>query len=1431
MVTERNIHGRRWWVLVFTFTYACYGGAVDIDRTQPNKVQKEIFTGEWYFMPTVVEVDYQQGIVFEGAQGKLERIRWEIRQDMLVGYRSYEVLMGAEEGNGSPEFNGGPVVAFPISSHFDVIREYNPRTGAQSNVLVESEVERHWSERTWMRVDWSQNLVNDPYNFFDALDAFAVPRFEQDGVDNPHRPEISATNINVVGSYLMQPDYRTCANLFDDYFCGPTQARVKLSFKKVEGNRWSEDGRNLLSDYEPVYYPDVMPIRYADGTPVTRCFSDGFCQRETVPVFERFGYFRHQRLAYDSEFQWTRDGRVFLGHRHNLWTRTRDAQGRLIDPAHRYPRKIIYYTNVDFPEDADAWAAAFDIAADWDEALRRTVAELRRLKGIATDWQDIEPIFEVRENSCNVDNVNRYADTYALRDELQEAGIEKVTRGNLLRACAVLEWFTRGEPGGFTWEKAGDIRYHHFNWVDTPMASGPLGYGPSGADPVTGEIISAAANVYGASIDTLASYAADVISLMNGKLDLEDVATGETVRAHMRRVADDTSKLLSTFKQREFHTTLFNRRDAIFNGEVPRLREGVIDPRFNPARSLPPPSDVPLAPVTDPDARLRQAAGTPLERELLVNDMLVRAMSVSQEQGAGSAPEAFSPLEFMLDHRGQLYHESRMELAKHSVTFAGPEDWADPGLASLAKELAHLDYNEVYAFMRRKIFQGVQAHEVGHTLGLRHNFRGSFDALNYHPEFWTSWDPVSGEVRYRDPDNNEPTSAERYKYSSIMDYDARFYGDNFHGIGPYDVAAIKFGYGTLVETYPEDDVISFFGDFRFFHGYHAFPKLFSPDVPCRANGLCDPSSTAGSDLLTWSSQRGIAERRSDAARDALEQGDLTAWAELTHEQEVAEDIANRYLMTYLRDALDEVHVDVPCSASNNYCGIWNREHVLLEDIMQRWTNYYEGVADEVPLDVPYYFCTDENAGYSWVECQPYDKGATYHEVTVDRMQRYDAYYFFTNFRRDDATFGGNRSLSRYIDRVYNRTFNQMSNVFRYTLRSEADLGRDKSGNLLTIADFPVGRDWQAAGVEGLNFLAQVLQQPEPGHYCLREHVEYALMEAGDTCATVQSDYCLDAVDAIYRPLPEGDVCPSGEVRSYCQESHRVYAPLPAGEVCPVLPGEAEALTLDIEPGVGKYYYTTWTNEYYYRPTRIGAFYDKYLALFALTDNEGFFYRDVSSLFDAGAFQLSYWSGGLHQEILQLFAGPFDQAPGPYAWRYDASLEGVDRFRPMPVVDVYEDAPDASLPRIQPSSSYTLDWYELVLPIARFNSLFDYSADYLNYARVCLAGYIDCLEYADLPGGDPGYVEYVDPLTGWHYVAAVTDKPDLAIAAKALRAAEEFKLRVYQPARDAYEAVDDTHPDYENLRRAYEQAEAEINRISANLDIARQWGAAFGGAWR
>lgn len=77
------------------------------------------------------------------------------------------------------------------------------------------------------------------------------------------------------------------------------------------------------------------------------------------------------------------------------------------------------------------------------------------------------------------------------------------------------------------------------------------------------------------------------------------------------------------------------------------------------------------------------------------------------------------------------------------------------------------------------------AHEVGHTLGLRHNFKAS--ALNTlaemnSEEFQESESPLVGSVMDYTPINIRPTEAELQGPFAM------------HGIGPYDMWAIEYGY-------------------------------------------------------------------------------------------------------------------------------------------------------------------------------------------------------------------------------------------------------------------------------------------------------------------------------------------------------------------------------------------------------------------------------------------------------------------------------------------------------------------------------------------------------------------------------------------------------------------------------------------------------------
>ena len=146
-----------------------------LDRTQPNYFKKsDLLNGVWYIQGTVVDMPANGNVAVVGFGGDLEKVRWEIHEDMLVGYRAYEQIPGIDPRvdkeksrvgkpvflDGTP-YKGSPVYAYPITKHFDRQREYNASTGEQTNVLLENTEDRPWYDREYIRVDWKANqLIN-----------------------------------------------------------------------------------------------------------------------------------------------------------------------------------------------------------------------------------------------------------------------------------------------------------------------------------------------------------------------------------------------------------------------------------------------------------------------------------------------------------------------------------------------------------------------------------------------------------------------------------------------------------------------------------------------------------------------------------------------------------------------------------------------------------------------------------------------------------------------------------------------------------------------------------------------------------------------------------------------------------------------------------------------------------------------------------------------------------------------------------------------------------------------------------------------------------------------------------------------------------------------------------------------------------------------
>ncbi len=310
------------------------------------------------------------------------------------------------------------------------------------------------------------------------------------------------------------------------------------------------------------------------------------------------------------------------------------------------------------------------------------------------------------------------------------------------------------EPSGV---KVGDIRKNTIHVITEYSNSSLLGYGPSIVNPFTGEIISARTIMYpGVGTTGVSRQWDDFVRLFNkgeiaAPLDQEPSQVASPI---------NESREFGAFADLVLENETFTQFSASLKAD--RLQDTIEEEMV---------LSKPHEPVlTQPEMTLSQEENAKRIEQLINNNMYPVEMS-----GLSSSFVSEKTNIFDLD----FYEEGMLVDPTAPETERKLKEWDD---LTETQQVAIRDAIIVHQY------QSTLVHEVGHNLGLRHNFSGSFDSKNFYSNKRSKELGLKG----------VPATA------SIMDYTPSEL-DIHPAYGMYDRAALRFAYQRSVAVHPKVD--------------------------------------------------------------------------------------------------------------------------------------------------------------------------------------------------------------------------------------------------------------------------------------------------------------------------------------------------------------------------------------------------------------------------------------------------------------------------------------------------------------------------------------------------------------------------------------------------------------------------------------------------
>jgi hypothetical protein len=427
-----------------------------------------------------------------------------------------------------------------------------------------------------------------------------------------------------------------------------------------------------------------------------------------------------------------------------------------------------------------------------------------------------------------------------------------------------------GETG--TIGRVGDVRKNFvFYWsYDSRAPWG--GIANWEGDPLTGQAFGNAAQIMGRSATYAAAMQRDIIQLALGDIKLEDILENTPADTYLKRLQDGRTPGLTAeeIKERLASIDLKSLRVSIgttpLTGTVEEKATKYMQAVSKQTNSVTMTSTA----ILEADAYMKKLRDTPMEAQMTDKSWRVGAFGAGDAAKLGDAALDFaSPLRGMdpgkmavmmswfedaLRERGVCFLDSEAPVAG-SVYMPGVAGYFKAKYGTLsAKERGEKIYQDLW----KESVKGIALHEIGHSLGMFHNFASSWDAPNYNPQYWQlrtnegaaakacdaprtadSPDTCMG-PRYSDPESKDEAGlagesrpgVDYFGNTSTMEYQLERFGETV-GLGTYDYHTMKTLYGRVVDTF-DDKVMPLAAQKTF--KYRLFTQLTERDIILQGGG-------------------------------------------------------------------------------------------------------------------------------------------------------------------------------------------------------------------------------------------------------------------------------------------------------------------------------------------------------------------------------------------------------------------------------------------------------------------------------------------------------------------------------------------------------------------------------------------------------------------